>query len=391
MGKLIEGFWDCPFCGHKKIGGLTTVCPNCNTARGQNVTFYMADSKNYIDDSVAKTINRNPDWLCSFCDTLNNDDLDTCRVCGASKVESKLNYFENKEKQQKHSKKVDSAYKTSNSEINLEKNINKTNTVSKEDEIEFPVKNNKNSYSNTHPSKNVFSKFNNRAIKITAIVLAVVLSISALVWLLVPKTQEGVVEGFSWERSISVEEYKTFEESDWVLPSGARLLYTKDEIRTYERVIDHYETKTRTYTEEVFDHMDTVVVGHRDNGNGTFEEITQNVPVYRTETRTETYEEPVYREDPVYDTKYYYEIDRWTHKEYVKTSGTDKKPYWGEYEYGKKEREGTKNETYYIEVLNSKKENKKYSIKYDTWNTLQKGNTVKLKVYINGYAELITE
>ena len=42
MGKLIEGFWDCPYCGQKSIGGLTKVCPNCNTPRGKNIKLKRA-------------------------------------------------------------------------------------------------------------------------------------------------------------------------------------------------------------------------------------------------------------------------------------------------------------------------------------------------------------
>ena len=41
--------------------------------------------------------------------------------------------------------------------------------------------------------------------------------------------------------------------------------------------------------------------------------------------------EPVYRQDPVYATKYYYDIDKWvdTGNDYP-SSGKDHKPYWNE-------------------------------------------------------------
>ena len=126
-------------------------------------------------------------------------------------------------------------------------------------------------------------------------------------------------------------------------------------------------------------------------GNGHFEEITSQRPVYRTETRTETYEEPVYRQDPVYATKYYYEIERWLHKENLKTSGKDQSPYWYEYTYKEKEREGSKSEKYSVVVKTEKDKIKTYDLKYDEWVSLKKGQTLKLKVHIGGNAEIVFE
>ena len=71
-----------------------------------------------------------------------------------------------------------------------------------------------------------------------------------------------------------------------------------------------------------------------------------NEPSPITETKTETYQEPVYRDEPIYETKYYYEIDKWLHKEYIKTSGNDKEPVWGEYTLKDKERENGRTERY---------------------------------------------
>jgi hypothetical protein len=61
-------------------------------------------------------------------------------------------------------------------------------------------------------------------------------------------------------------------------------------------------------------------------------EIISQRPVYRTETKTETYQEPVYRDEPIYATKYYYEIDIWQYAFSYNTSGNDKDPYWKEFE-----------------------------------------------------------
>ena len=393
MGRTIEGFWDCPYCGQKRIGGLKRKCTNCGASRGEDIKFYMADPTNYISDKKAKEVGKNPDWLCSYCGSYNSDNDVECKDCGATRTESEKNYFEIQKKKQ-----------LKEAEENKENTYSGTDVydttveeVSKEDVSEyFDYKRNIDAYNGILEKqddsfrKNTSIDWKN-ILQWGGIGLGVISLIVALVFILMPKTQEGTIDAFSWSRSISVEEYKTVDESGWSLPGGARLHYTQEEIRSYKQVIDHYETKTRTYTEQVIDHYEDVVVGHRDNGNGTFEEITSQRPVYRTETRTETYQDPVYRDEPIYDTKYYYEIDKWLHKEYVKTSGKDKKPYWGEYQYGEKEREGNKVEEYKIVVINKDNEENTYTVDYKTWEGLNVGNTVELKVYINGHAELITD
>ena len=47
MGRLVEGLWDCPYCGTKGIGGLTQTCPNCGKTRGEETKFYMGSRKRF--------------------------------------------------------------------------------------------------------------------------------------------------------------------------------------------------------------------------------------------------------------------------------------------------------------------------------------------------------
>jgi hypothetical protein len=392
MGKLIEGFWDCPYCGEKRIGGLQMKCTNCGASRGEDIKFYMDDPKNYISEEKAKTISKNPDWLCSFCGAYNSDNNSECENCSATRTESEKNYFEIQK--QKKLKEMEKKQQTEKINTDDDSDYSDDSDDSDDREIRDNVFNN-NHYNDTLPEVATLSKEYRQVnwtkiLQWSGITIGIVSLIVALFFLFMPKTQEGTVDGFAWSRSIAIEEYKTIDENGWVLPSGARLHYTKEEIRTYEDVIDHYETKTRTYTEQVIDHYETVVTGHKDNGNGTFSEITSQRPVYRTETRTETYQDPVYRKEPVYDTKYYYEIDKWVHKDDIDTSGNDKQPYWGQYQYGNKEREGKKTEKYELIIINQDNEKKTYTVDYKVWQGLNKGETVKLKVYIGGNAELIT-
>ena len=410
MGRIIEGVWDCKYCGADKIRGSVYKCPNCGRQRDNDVTFYIDNPKNYISKEAEEKLNKNPDWLCSFCDALNSDDNETCYNCGASKEDSEANYFENKERQAKieqerllEREKANASYdrdgreRSWDTEEEIESEVERLSNVdvpitydSIEDELNDIVEEShrEDYYRNERRQKKLFSK---KLLGITAGVLAVILAITGLVYLFTPKIEEVTIQSFEWERNIEVEEYKTVKEDDWSVPAGGRVYDERTEIKTYVSVIDHYETKTRTYTEQVLDHYEEYVSGYRDLGNGHFEEITSQRPVYRTETRTETYEEPVYRQDPVYATKYYYEIERWLHKENLKTSGKDQNPYWYEYTYKEKEREGSKSEKYSVVVKTEKDKIKTYDLKYDEWVSLKKGQTLKLKVHIGGNAEIVFE
>lgn len=203
---------------------------------------------------------------------------------------------------------------------------------------------------------------------------------------MIPRAKEFTPETFSWVYDIDIESYETVEESDWSLPTGARLDYTEEEIHHYDKVVDHYETKTRTYTEQVPDGYD-ISYTYSDNGDGTFTEHEVKTPKYRTEYREEQYEEPVYKDVPVYQTKYYYKVDKWVYKRSVTTRGNDKNPYWGDVVLGHKEREGSHHETYHITGIVDDK-TVTYTCSKAIWEQLSKGNTYKIKVSLNTIIEV---
>ena len=194
--------------------------------------------------------------------------------------------------------------------------------------------------------------------------------------------------------TIDIEEIVTHSESDWQLPDDARLQYTKNEIKSYEQVIDHYEKVTETKTRRVIDHYEDEV-SHVDLGNGYFEEKTKSVPVYKDETYTETTDKPVYRQEPVYATKYYYEIDRWTVVDTAKNSGRDQNPAWPEPKLKDNQRTGTKDEHYFVTATYEKKEGKteteRYEMAFSEWKELKKGEKTDLKIDAAGFAEINKE
>lgn len=294
MGKIVEGLWDCEYCGNTGIRASEKQCPHCGSPQNNNTKFYIGDPHNYVSEEDAKKISRNPDWLCSFCDSLNPDDAEVCRNCGASKTESELNYFTNQEKKERVSAKND---------------YNDTTESVKRNNIDS-LRSEKISCNDT--KEHIHKKSNTKILKNIWIGLLGVLLVITFVFVTIKvfqKTEKTVsVTDVFWTRNIEIEELKTVQESDWTVPSGGRVLYQQQEIRTYDRELDHYEQKTVTKSRQVLSGYESYVSGYRDLGNGYFEEVKSQRPVYRTEYYTEIVQEPVYVNVPVYDTKYYYEI-----------------------------------------------------------------------------------
>ena len=378
MGRLVELTWNCQYCGSKNRGRDHT-CLSCGKTRGTGTRFEMPSKITYVDKELAKKVSRNPDWLCSYCNTLNNDSLYSCRSCGASKTDSEKNYFE-----MKH----DEELKEQSLELEYDNNYQE-DSVYEQTTYNVEVK-----PSYTYRNKTDDTTFKNNTFKSSllatiGLVGGIFAFVLLIVFLLLPKEKIITVTDMGWERVISIEEERTVDESDWYLPSGARLHYTNTEIHHYEDVIDHYETRTRQESRQVLVGYETVVTGYNDLGNGFAEEITAEVPIYDTEYYDVTYEEPVYRQEPVYKTKYYYEIDKWFYVRSVETDGLNKsEPYWGTVVLKTNEREQSRVEDFDIYGVDKKKDKKvEYDVNYDMWQDIEIGNTVKLKVNTLGFVD----
>ena len=56
MGKIIEGLWDCTFCGNKRIRAGQKTCPDCGHPQDENTKFYMPDEIKYVSEEEAEKI-----------------------------------------------------------------------------------------------------------------------------------------------------------------------------------------------------------------------------------------------------------------------------------------------------------------------------------------------
>lgn len=352
MGKIIIGCWDCTYCGTCKISGELRECPNCGHPRDKDIKFYMDDPEHFAADP--DKVSREADWLCENCDSLNPASVTICPSCGTPRGAASPDYFDNKEKREQEEREA---------QQKLEERLNPQAAAQK------------SSSSGTGRPSSPLKRF--LPIVIIAAVIALVL------FLVLPKDKNLEIVSCGWERSVEVEVYKEVEENSWELPADAYDVTTRQEIYAYDHVLDHYETRTRQVSERVLDGYD-ISYSYRDLGNGHFEQVENRTPRYRTEYHTETYQEPIYRDDPIYKTRYYYLVMRWVSDHWETTSGENDEPYFADVAVSAMVRTGSQTEDY--RVTDTK--GKTYRAAYDIWKKLHAGDHVKAKVQFGEIIEI---
>lgn len=333
--RILEGLWDCPYCKTKGIGGLVKHCPACGHPQDNGTHFYLGTATKYLEDDLAKEYGQGADWVCPYCGSLNRVHFQYCANCSSAKEEAKEDYFSREEKPQDAEPETTEAPETPR----------------------------------TQPVKRGWKRF------LPLIVIAVV--IAGLVALLAPRSADGKVLEKRWERSVDVEAWRTVEEADWTVPDGAQVYDRRSEVHHFVPMLDHYETRTRQVPERVYDGEDEHV-SYVDNGDGTFTEQVYTTPRYRTEYHTETYEEPVYRQDPIFQTKYYYRIERWVYDRTETCGAADGNACWPELNLPEDERESTRKQSYAMKVQGKKGKTYEIYPNFDLWSSYDAGDSVTL-------------
>ena len=344
MGRTVMGYWDCPVCGNKGVPGNVMNCPSCGRARG-DVRFYMKDGAEntvreendrgdieYLNEEQEKEIGKNPDWYCSFCNSLNMDHAAFCSNCGASRESSESNYFDQLKKRQE----AEAAEKAAQPQPR---------------ETQAPKK----------------SKL--------PVLLIIAAAVVALVLYLRGNNVQGdlTVTDVSWSRTVPIEQNIEYTESDWSVPAGGTEISRAQAIHHYDQVLDHYEEYEVQRSRQVLDHYETYYT-YTDNGNGSFTEVAHERPVYKTEYYTETETRPVYVPVPRYQTKYTYKIWRWTPTREVTASGQDHEAYWPSLGLEENEREGgDSRERYTFTVTSKKGETTVWRVTEEDWRKIDTG------------------
>lgn len=437
MGKIVMGYWDCKYCGSIKIKGTNRVCPNCGKTRDEHTKFYMEGSVEYLSKEEAATKGKGADWACRYCGSLNSALTNRCQECGANMDGESKDYFElhggsnrntmyTRKEGQSTVQKLAQPYEDRNIEkirpkkesmweceycgaMNSESVSNctscgadKPKTQKSSSYTEHMESRSQQAVQETTrhgvidssgSSENGLKYFLSNYWKHLAIGAASVFSIAlivfGLVMLFMPREKTIEISSVDWKYTVNVESYETYHESDWTVPTGGRVTRTASEIRSYEKVIDHYETRTKTYTEQVQDGYD-ISYTYSDNGDGTFSEHEHKTPKYKTETRTETYQEPIYVDVPIYDTKYYYDIERWKWKRNTTASGSDRNPYFDEPVLADNERVSGYNKSYsFTGYIVEDEETKTFKIDEAKWEELTAGQTIKVKMSVGVITEYI--
>ena len=407
-------YWDCPMCGRKGIISTERQC-SCGYVFGTEKSdhFRMPLPGEGI---VEVENNNNPDelienWRCAYCGAYNPYSKPVCSVCGYPRDESSEGYFSATgiEKSSVSKSLSEGDIYEGSRNIYEEKTVSEISRAVKGEDAPKTLQEAKEEFAARRYDEEAMraSKERMRAKKRAKdaeaekklqiaikeqqerkaaarrkhkrlfIILAVIAAIAVALGFILFIPHEGtfLVTGTSWEREIQVEKEKTFSESGWSLPEGARLDHTAREIRRYDQVLDHYETVTVTEYKSV----PKTEYYYEDLGNGNAQRksrtVYESVPYQTTEQR------PVYKDIPVYDTKYYYDIDRYVYERSVRTQGeTD--PYWGDAALESREREGKRSEKYFVHIDDNGE--KRVQIPYEDWIKYHFGDEIHVKKNLAG-------
>src|SRR5712691_2058345 len=299
-----EGKWRCPYCSVANRGAAM-ACTGCGATRDKDVAFFLEDDAEEVtDDALIARARAGADWLCTFCGDSNAPERDHCRNCGAEKG---------------------SAPSRPGQEV---------------PEEPPPA---------LLAASPASARFRPRAM---AVLLVLVAFVVAAAYFGLRRTEETLtVAGFEWERRVAVEAWRTVREQAWEgsVPAGARVVSRRQEVHHTDR--DQVGTRR-------------VKAGHRDLGNGFFEDV------YR--------DEPVYRERPVSRTRVTYDVQRWVPDRTVRASGQDHAAHWPDPQLRTGEREASRAEK--LVVLLNGKRIYRMELPEARWAALQPGQAVSAVV-----------
>lgn len=356
------GAWDCTACDLVGIRGFVKSCPGCGhnkDGEAEAAEYLPDDALYYTKDDIDELLNNaaNPDWICQHCNTCVGDAEPNCIHCGAPKSSDRTEVIE-----------YDADGAPSSAAEAKDRNSEKM--TESEDAFRTSFGNNDSDSSNQLVRKLAGAGM--------AIIGAFIVALS-IYWLFFDThTVNAHVRGFNWHREIRVERYGTVTEEDWSIPSGGRQVSSSREIRSYNKVFSHNETKTRSERYQSGTTTSRYKCGTIKTGKGTYSDqyCTSSTPTYST--RQVSYQEPVYKKVPVYDTKYRYEIEKWQFSRELPRDGIDRAPLWPEFTLGSDEREAGRSESLTITLVDDQGKEYRMPLGEQKWRELDYDNTCVL-------------
>ena len=337
-----EGRWDCPSCGAVAQLGRNVDCSQCGAPRPQGVRFYLpSDDEPVVTDTERlREAKAGPDWVCEHCGGSARATQNECPGCGAPRGGSAA----------REVRDYDTAHVPHSAADAKPADAKPADGKKKDD--------------------------GSAACGCCGCLVLIVLLLALLGWCGGSKDEKPggtarpavsqvdssrrehydpftrvVVVDRRWTRSVPVEELRQLSDEGQSVPSDGEVVSRRRGVVGHHQELDHYETKTRHYSERVKTGEETYVCGQRDLGNGYFEDRTCTRAVYGTETRTESERVPVYRDEDDYGTIYTYRVWRWVPDTTLAsmTHGTTP-PAWPRVRRSSSRRTGPRQETLEVEV-----------------------------------------
>lgn len=323
--KTYEMLWDCKYCGTKKLLGKThRFCPNCGAAQDPNSRYFPSDEEKVaVEDHVFV----GKDKTCPSCSTLNAGNAQFCGQCGAP-LDKAVQAATLDDQVRAEEETFESSGSRDLSQERFEREMDR---VGLKEDGKTPVK--------SGPPW----------LPIALLGAAALVCVAVLAVIFWRQETSAYVSAHSWERAIHVETFSPVPQSAWCdsMPFDAYGVSRSREVRSYNQIPDGEECSVRRV----------------DNGDGTFSE--------RQECRT------TYRDEPVYDDKCYFTVNRWIFGRSINASGGSlaDKPYWPNTTNLRQgvclgcEREGTRSEAYRVTL---KEGDKTYTceVNQQTWQNM---------------------
>lgn len=314
---VYEMFWDCRYCGQKKLLGLThRFCARCGGPQDPNARYFPPESEKV---AVHDHVFVGSDLTCPACKQPMSRAATCCTNCGSPLAKG--------------------------AEVQLRQ----------EGLPPGPPR----PLAAPQPSPP----------KSGSVVLWIALGLGALLLTLIvvaftwKREAAFVVTGHSWVRSIDVQRYGPVRKSDWcdAMPFGARELSRHREQRSTKQIRDGETCSSRK----------------KDNGDGTYREVRECTPKYRSE--------------PIMGDRCDYDIDEWRTVRTATEHGASlaDKPRWPATQLARTgtcigcEREGARSETYTLELQDTaEKKSATCTLPEANWAAFEKGSRWKTKVRV---------
>lgn len=348
--SIREGVWDCPSCGTQGVLGRYHSCPSCNTPRADDVHFYLPkDAGEITSFTQISDATAGADWHCQHCNSGNPATAVSCQQCGASR---------------------------GNSAEHETRTYTPENVPHSAKEAAPPAA------AVPPPRKGGKGKY-----------IAGGLTLSAAVGVYLASSTSNIpvtVSGFSWERSLVVEEQKTLRKQDWELPQGGHLISQARAFHHNESILDHYEHRNRRVCGQVQTGTTSYNCGSRDLGNGYFQDKTCTRPEYSQQCHTESYQEPVYRQEPRYAIQYTFDIDEWVPVSEPNLAKQDHTPVWPQPKLGAKQRTSNLQEHYSVSLQDKGGKTYTYPLDFKRWETLKTGQPFTANIDMSDEVQELT-